>query len=54
MKRILLVVAILATVVASAQPKGEVKRTTDYSQDETIVLWDNNSAPHSNGLEGEA
>ncbi len=54
MKRILLVVAILATIVASAQQKGEVTRTTDYSQDETIVLWDNNNAPHSNGLEGEA
>ena len=25
-----------------------------YFQDETIVIWNNAKAPHSNGLEGEA
>ena len=33
-----------------AKEQQEVK----YHQDETIVLWDNSKAPHSNGLEGEA
>ena len=43
--------AVLVSTVATAQ---EQKRTTNYFQDETIVLWDNNKAPHSNGLTGEA
>ena len=43
--------AVLAATVAAAQ---EQKRTTNYFQDETIVIWDNNKAPHSNGLTGEA
>ena len=43
--------AVLAATVATAQ---EQKRTTNYFQDETIVIWDNNKAPHSNGLTGEA
>ena len=45
---------MLATMVATAQQKSEMKRTTDYFQDEKIVLWDNDKAPHSNGLTGEA
>ena len=43
--------AVLVSTVATAQ---EQKRTTNYFQDETIVLWDNDKAPHSNGLTGEA
>ena len=42
--------AILVTSTAMAQ---EQKRS-NYYQDETILIWDNNKAPHSNGLEGEA
>ena len=42
--------AILVATTAMAQEKN----TPKYYQDETIVLWDNNKAPHSNGLEGEA
>ena len=52
MKGILLAVAILAATTISAQTK--MQRTTNYFQDETIVLWDNDKAPHSNGLTGEA
>ena len=43
----------MATLIASttmAQENTNVK----YQQDETIVIWDNQKAPHSNGLEGEA
>ena len=46
--------AVLATAVATAQEENEMKRTTDYFQDEKIVLWNNDKAPHSNGLTGEA
>ena len=42
--------AILVASTAMAQEKN----TPKYYQDETIVIWDNNKAPHSNGLEGEA
>ena len=42
--------AILVATTAMAQEKN----TPKYYQDETIVIWDNNKAPHSNGLEGEA
>ena len=39
-------------VVSTAM--AQEKNTPKYYQDETIVIWDNNKAPHSNGLEGEA
>ena len=42
--------ALLAATTAMAQEQNNSK----YQQDETIVIWDNNKAPHSNGLEGEA
>ena len=42
--------AILVASTAMAQEKNNTK----YQQDETIVLWDNEKAPHSNGLKGEA
>ena len=42
--------ALLATTTAMAQENNNAK----YQQDETIVIWDNKKAPHSNGLEGEA
>ena len=54
MKRIFILTAMLATMAATAQQKGEMKRTTDYFQNEKIVLWSNDNAPHSNGLTGEA
>lgn len=50
MKRALIIIAALFTTSVMAKEQPEVK----YFQDETIVLWDNNKAPHSNGLEGEA
>ena len=50
MKRILLIMTLLVATSVVAKEQKEVK----YYQDETIVLWDNNKAPHSNGLEGEA
>ena len=42
--------ALLVATTAMAQENNNSK----YQQDETIVLWDNNKAPHSNGLQGEA
>jgi acetyl esterase/lipase len=50
MKRVLLIMAMLVATTATAQ---EQKRS-NYYQDDTILIWDNNKAPHSNGLEGEA
>ena len=50
MKKIFIIVAALFTTSVMAKEQQEVK----YHQDETIVIWDNNKAPHSNGLEGEA
>ena len=50
MKKIFIIVAVLFTISVMAKEQQEVK----YHQDETIILWDNNKAPHSNGLEGEA
>ena len=50
MKRALIIIAALFTTSVMAKEQQEVK----YHQDETIVLWDNSKAPHSNGLEGEA
>ena len=50
MKRLFLIMALFAVTTTMAQEKNNVK----YQQDETIVLWDNSKAPHSNGLTGEA
>ena len=50
MRKLFIIVAILFTTTVMAKEQQEVK----YQQDETIVIWDNNKAPHSNGLEGEA
>ena len=50
MKKIFIIVAALFTTSVMAKEQQEVK----YYQDETIIIWDNNKAPHSNGLEGEA
>ncbi len=33
---------------------AQEQKRSNYYQDETILIWDNNKAPHSNGLEGEA
>ena len=43
----------MAILIASTAMAQEQKRS-NYYQDETILIWDNNKAPHSNGLEGEA
>ena len=40
-------------LVATTAMAQEQKRS-NYYQDDTILIWDNNKAPHSNGLEGEA
>lgn len=50
MKRALIIIAALFTTSVMAKEQQEVK----YQQDDTILLWDNDKAPHSNGLEGEA
>ena len=50
MKKIFIIVAALFTTSVMAKEQQEMK----YYQDEAIVIWDNNKAPHSNGLEGEA
>ena len=34
--------------------EAQEKSRTPYYEDEKIVIWDNQKAPHSNGLEGEA
>ena len=43
----------MAILIASTAMAQEQKKS-NYYQDETILIWDNNKAPHSNGLEGEA
>ena len=43
----------MALLVATSVVAKEQK-AVKYAQDETIVLWDNSKAPHSNGLDGEA
>ncbi len=50
MKRVVLIISLLISCTAIAQ---EQKRS-NYYQDETILIWDNDKAPHSNGLTGEA
>lgn len=51
MKRIFLMMALLvATTTVMAKEEKEAR----YFQDETIVIWNNDKAPHSNGLTGEA
>ena len=41
---------LLVATAASAKEQKENR----YFQDETIVIWNNDKAPHSNGLTGEA
>ena len=43
----------MAILVASTAIAQEQKRS-NYYQDDTILIWENSKAPHSNGLEGEA
>lgn len=50
MKRIFTIIALLLATTTMAKEQ----QTRDYYQDETILIWDNAKAPHSNGLEGEA
>ena len=53
MKKFIFTLALMSVILNNATAQ-EQKRRTDYGQDETIVIWDNNKAPHSNGLTGEA
>ncbi len=50
MKRLFLIMSLLVATTAMANNEKECR----YFQDETIVIWNNNKAPHSNGLTGEA
>lgn len=52
MRKIILAMTLMCTATLSteAQEKGR----TPYYEDEKIVIWDNEKAPHSNGLTGEA
>lgn len=53
MKKLLLTMAILSATLLSAVAQ-EQKGRTPYFEDEKIVIWNNDKAPHSNGLTGEA
>ena len=53
MKRSIFIMARLVATTTMAQKQKSMQRTTDYGQDDTIVIWDNNKAPHSNELTGE-
>ena len=50
MKFIFLIMALLATTTTMAKEQKEA----NYFQDETILIWRNDKAPHSNKLTGEA
>ena len=52
MKKLILTMAILGVSLLSAQAQEQTRNP--YYEDEKIVIWDNNKAPHSNGLTGEA
>lgn len=52
MKKLLLTMAILGTAILSAE--AQERSRTPYYEDEKIVIWNNNKAPHSNELTGEA
>ncbi len=52
MKKLILIMAILGTSLLSAE--AQEKTRTPLFEDEKIVIWDNDKAPHSNGLTGEA
>ena len=47
-KLIVLAMALIAATGLAKQPENVL-----YQQDETIKIWNNKTAPHSNGLEGE-
>ncbi len=49
MRRLFLGLLIGLTAMASAPARAQ---QASYGEDRRIVLWDNSSAPHSNGLEG--
>ena len=48
-KLIILAMALIATAGYAQQPAEKPL----YEQDETIKIWDNKTAPHSNELEGK-
>ena len=52
MKKILLTMAILGATLLSAE--AQEKTRTPLFEDEKIVIWNNDKAPHSNGLTGKA
>lgn len=54
MKKLLLTMAILGTTILSVEAQQQDKNHTPLFEDEKIVIWNNDKAPHSNGLTGEA
>ena len=52
MKKLILTMAILGASLLSAEAQEQTRNP--YYEDEKIVIWNNNKAPHSNGLTGEA
>ena len=52
MKKLILTMAILGASLLSAEAQERTR--TQLFEDEKVVIWNNNKAPHSNGLTGEA
>lgn len=52
MKKLILAIAILGTSILSAEAQERTR--TPLFEDEKIVIWNNDNAPHSNGLTGKA
>jgi acetyl esterase/lipase len=52
MRKIILAMTLMCAATLSAE--AQEKSRTPYYEDEKIVIWDNEKAPHSNGLTGEA
>ena len=52
MRKFILAMAILSTTILSTE--AQEKTRSPYYEDEKLVIWNNDKAPHSNGLTGEA
>ena len=52
MKKLILTITILGASILSV--KAQEKTRTPLFEDEKIVIWNNDNAPHSNGLTGKA
>ena len=53
MKTIFFIMALLIATTTMAQEQKSTQHATEYGQDATIVIWDNNKAPHSNEVSEE-